>query len=450
MKTMPGNGTPKFINDSLKFGIKPGLDRISVLLNRLGDPQKKIKCIHIAGTNGKGSVAAYCAYSLAGSGLRTGLFTSPFLLDFSERIRILDGEDKDGMIPSSEVRRLSKMVEEASRPLIEANDPPTEFELVTAMCFLWFYEQKVDVAVMETGLGGRFDSTNVIEEPVCTVICSIGKDHESRLGDTVRKIAFEKAGIIKPGCPCVVMSPDLMMTLSEDEKNDVYEVMSNTGKERGSQILFIGDDELVQSCGMEDKGTMVFEYCNREYRTRLLGTHQAANAALAIEALRIFGLGEDDITQGIYETRWPCRFEVFQTDPVVIFDGGHNPQGAASFANTYNRALAGSLAGKPLRMVIGAMEDKDIDGIIEAYYAAGLNIKEFICVKPDNPRSISPAKLSQKIKFVYNDTDIITYDDRYEGAKIAYRSSEVDGMPLVVTGSLYLVGDIRSHMKGFA
>ena len=447
---MPGNGTPKFIDDSLKFGIKPGLDRISVLLNSLDNPQDKIKCIHIAGTNGKGSVAAYCAYSLAGAGLKTGLFTSPFLLDFSERIRILDAEDKEGLIPSSEVLRLSKIVEEASAPLIEAGDPPTEFELVTAMCFLWFYEQKVDIAVMETGLGGRFDSTNIIEKPVCTVICSIGKDHEARLGDTVRKIAFEKAGIIKPGCPCVVMSPDLMMTLSDDEKKDVREIMSNMAEEKGSDLAFVGDRKLLQSIKMEDKGTMSFEYCNREYRSRLIGTHQAANAALAIEALRIAGLGEDFITKGIYETSWPCRFEVFQTDPVVIFDGGHNPQGAASFADTYNKALAGTLAGKPLRMVIGAMEDKDIDGIIEAYYAQGLNIKEFICVRPDNPRSISPAKLSQKIKFVYNDTDIITYDDRYEGAKIAYRSSEVDGMPLVVTGSLYLVGDIRSHMKGFA
>ncbi|MBP5654465.1 MAG: bifunctional folylpolyglutamate synthase/dihydrofolate synthase [Clostridiales bacterium] len=447
---MPDNGTPKFINDSLKFGIKPGLERISVLLDRLDNPQDSIKCIHIAGTNGKGSVAAFCAYCLATSGLKTGLFTSPFLLDFSERIRILEGDDLEGMIPSSEVARLSKKVEKASRGLIEAGDPPTEFELVTAMCFLWFAEQNVDVAVMETGLGGRFDSTNIIRKPEVTVICSIGKDHESRLGNTVREIAFEKAGIIKTGSPVVCMSPDLMMTLNEDERHDVYEVMSNTASQKDTTISFAGDDELIQSCEMNENGFMTFEYGDREYSTRLNGTHQAANAALAIEAMKIFGLGDDKITEGIYKTHWNCRFEIWSKDPVVIFDGGHNPQGAASFANTYNKVLAASLASKPLRMVIGAMEDKDIDGIIEAYHRGGLNIKEFICVRPDNPRSISPVKLSQKIKFVYNDTDIITCDDRYEGAKIALRSSEVDGMPLVVTGSLYLVGDIRSHMKGFA
>ena len=447
---MPDNGTPKFIHDSLKFGIKPGLERISVLLDRLDNPQDKVKCIHIAGTNGKGSVAAFCAYTLAAAGYRTGLFTSPFLLDFSERIRILEGDDLEGMIPKEEVKRLSALVEKASSELIEAGDPPTEFELVTAMCFLWFAENKVDIAVMETGLGGRFDSTNVIKHPEVTIICSIGKDHESRLGNTVREIAFEKAGIIKPGCPVVCMDPKIMMTLSEEEREDVFEVMSGAARAKGSDIVFAGGPDLLASCVMSKTGYMAFEYKDREYRTRLNGTHQAANAALAIEALSIMGIDEDKITDGIFSARWNCRFEIWSTDPVVIFDGGHNPQGAESFAKTYNRVLEGSLAGKPLRMVIGAMEDKDIDGIIDSYYRADLDIKEFICVRPDNPRSISPAKLSQKIKFVYNDTDIIACDDRYEGAKIAYRSSELDGMPLVVTGSLYLVGDIRSHMKGFA
>lgn len=445
---MPADGTPKFISDSLKFGIKLGLDRMSVLLSRLGDPQNKLRYIHIAGTNGKGSVAAYCAYSLAGAGYRTGLFTSPFLVDFSERIRILDGEDKNGAIPSVDVTRLTDLVKDAASDLIDAGDPPTEFEIVTAISFLWFAEQGVEIAVMETGLGGRYDSTNVIEHPEVTVITAIGRDHEDRLGDTVAKIAYEKAGIIKPGCPVVCMSPDLMMTLSDDEKKDVKEVMSRVASEMGSEIFFTGDSDLLESCRMDETGIMSFILDGCEYKTRLNGIHQAANAALAIRALRIIGLDEETIAEGIQNTRWNCRFEIYKTCPVVIFDGGHNPQGAASFADSFNRALAGSLKGRPLRMLIGAMADKDIDGIIKAYLEAGLDVREFFCVRPDNPRSISPFELSKKINFVYNNADIILCDDRYDGLEDAYHRSCEDGMPLVVTGSLYLVGDLRSHMKG--
>ncbi len=447
---MPDNGTPEFISDSLKFGIKLGLDRMSVLLSRLGNPQNSLRYIHIAGTNGKGSVAAYCAYSLAMSGLKTGLFTSPFLVDFSERIRVISRDDTEGNIPAEDVARLTAVVKEAAGPLIESGDPPTEFEIVTAICFLWFREQAVDVAVMETGLGGRFDSTNVIDRPEVTVICSIGKDHEDRLGDTVAKIAYEKAGIIKPGCPIVCMSPDLMLTLDGSEREDVWEVMSETARQNGSPLIFVGDSGLLDSCVMDSEGVMGFVYEGKRYQTRLNGVHQAANAALAIEALKIMGLTDNEIREGLIATRWNCRFEIFSSDPVVILDGGHNPQGAASFAATYSRVLAGSLKDRPLRMLIGAMADKDIDGIIRAYLEAGLDIKEFICVRPDNPRSISPLELSKKIKFVYNTSDIILCDDRYEGAKTALRKTSADGMPLVITGSLYLVGDIRSHMKGFA
>ena len=445
---MPANGTPEFISDSLKFGIKLGLDRMSVLLSRLDNPQDSLRYIHIAGTNGKGSVAAYCAYSLALSGLKTGLFTSPFLVDFSERIRVMTEDDLEGKIPAEDVVRLTAKVKDAAKPLIESGDPPTEFEIVTAICFLWFREQSVDVAVMETGLGGRFDSTNVIERPEVTVICSIGKDHQDRLGHTVREISFEKAGIIKPGCPVVCMSPELMLTLDDAEKEDVRDVMTEVADQKGSPIQFTGDHKLLESCNMDPEGIMNFEYEGSRYQTRLNGIHQAANAALAIEALKITGLREDEIRKGLLATEWNCRFEIFSSDPAVILDGGHNPQGAASFASTYNMVLGGSLKDRPLRMLIGAMADKDIDGIIKAYFDAGLNVKEFICVRPDNPRSISPIELSKKIKFVYNTSDIILCDDRYEGAVSAYRKSSSDGMPLVITGSLYLVGDIRSHMKG--
>lgn len=445
---MPANGTPQFISDSLKFGIKLGLERMSVLLSRLDNPQDSLRYIHIAGTNGKGSVAAYCAYSLVNAGYRTGLFTSPFLVDFSERIRVMTEEDTEGNIPAKDVARLTEKVREAAKTLIDSGDPPTEFEIVTAICFLWFEEQGVEVAVMETGLGGRYDSTNLIEHPEVTVITAIGKDHEDRLGDTVAKIAYEKAGIIKQACPVVCMSPDLMMTLSSDEKEDVKKVMGDVASDKGSGIFFTGDKELLESCRMDETGLMSFVFEGREYKTRLNGIHQAANASLAIKALKIMGLDEDTIAGGILDTCWNCRFEIFKTDPVVIFDGGHNPQGASSFADSYNRVLAGSLKGRPLRMLIGAMADKDIDGIIKAYFDAGLDIKEFFCVRPDNPRSISPFELSKKINFVYNSSDMILCDDRYMGLEDSYHRSCGDGMPLVVTGSLYLVGDLRSHMKG--
>ena len=205
---MPDDGGLRFIEYSRKFGIKPGLERIERLLNALDRPHDKLKFVHIAGTNGKGSVASFMGASFALAGFRTGVFTSPYLERFSERIRVIDGregferyraDDRTGEISEEDIVRLAGEVEKASSGLVEEGDPPTEFEILTAMCFLYFAEKETDIAVLETGLGGRLDSTNIIEAPLCSVISSIGMDHEDRLGDTAAKIACEKAGIIKVG-----------------------------------------------------------------------------------------------------------------------------------------------------------------------------------------------------------------------------------------------------------
>ena len=456
---MPDPKVPELLEGALKFGIKPGLERITTLMELLGNPQDSFKSVHIAGTNGKGSVATFISSIMAAADKTVGVFTSPYLERFSERIRIIDGragldkyvaDDSYGEIASVDLERYSAQVKKAREKMISEGlcDEPTEFELITAICFLYFAEKKIDVAVLEVGLGGRLDSTNIIKDPMVTVVTAMGLDHTGVLGNTISEITGEKAGIFKEGSPAVCFDPDLMI-LPDDMKPDVRATLISKAEEKGIPLTFAGSKEAFESARFTEDGRMEFTYEGTVYSTALNGKHQIGNAITAIEAAKKCGISEEAIKDGIALARWKCRAELLSLKPVIIIDGGHNPQGALSLGATMNEMLGGSLRGKPVRLLMGVMSDKDVDGILEAYKTCGINIRSAVTVTPENPRSEPADVLAHKINYVYNiSDDLEAVPDAIEGTRLAYRKSLDDGMIILATGSLYLAGQIRATLKG--
>ncbi len=447
--------TPEFLNDALKFGINLGLDRMNKLDELLGNPEKSVKAVHIAGTNGKGSTAAYISSILAASGKKVGIYTSPFLERFSERMRIIDGvsglslltlDESYGEISKEDLDRLSSEVEKACNQMVqEGYEHPTEFELVTALCYLWFKENKVDVAVLETGLGGRLDSTNVVENPVCTVITAMGLDHTDRLGNTIEEIAYEKAGIFKSGSPAFVSEPSEMI-LDKESQEKVREVFVRRAEEVGTTVEFLSKGDAVAK--YLSNGRMEFTLDGNTYSTYLQGDHQISNAATAIKVCRKLGISERDIRAGVSSTFWKGRCEIMSLKPLVIIDGGHNFQGATSLATTLNKVLDGSLKDKPIRVVMGVMKDKDVDGMLHALCEGNVNLRDVYAVKVNNPRTMDPSELSIKIKEVYNNlVEVFENDVASRAVEEAFLKSCEDNLPLLITGSLYLLGEIRGGLK---
>ena len=281
-----------------------------------------------------------------------------------------------------------------------------------------------------------------------TVITAMGLDHTGVLGNTIAEITAEKAGIFKEGTPAVCFDPDLMI-LPEEMKGDVRDTLISKAREKNIDITFAGNKEAFDSVCFTQDGMMKFTYGGTVYETALNGRHQIGNAITAIEAARKCGISEDAIREGISLARWKSRAEILGFDPVVILDGGHNPQGAVSLGETMNEMLGGRLKGRPVRLLMGVMADKDVSGILEAYKSCGINVKSAVTVTPDNPRSEKADILAQKINYVYNITDDLTAcENACEGAKLAYEKSVKDGYILLATGSLYLTGQIRATLKG--
>lgn len=449
-----GNNEPEFLKDALKFGINLGLDRINALLNELNNPQKDIKAIHIAGTNGKGSTVAFLSSILAQSGLKVGIYTSPFLERFNERMRILDGksdldafinDDSIGEISNEDLNLYSSMVQKAADKLIrEGMEPPTEFELVTAISFLWYQKENVDVVVLETGLGGRLDSTNVIDNPLCTIITAMGMDHSDRLGDTIGKITGEKAGIIKKNCPSLFLDPSVTLLLNEVEQNEVRDVLINRAEELNSPYSFVCPD-MNQKVVYDENKMMSFVYDDKTYKTTLLGEHQIQNASLSIECAKLLNISDEDISEGIRKARWKARAEVLSTNPVVIMDGGHNPQGILSLGKVLE-GLDLISGDKKVNILIGAMKDKDMDSMLDIFSSIVRNVQFFFVTRVNNARSFEANELYNKIKFVYNRNDLMgdrVFEDANTASLEALEQTFEDGTPLIILGSLYLAGEIR-------
>ena len=408
------------------FPGKPGLERMQPLLARLGNPQKELKCVHVAGTNGKGSTCALLASILQRAGYRTGLYTSPHLTDFSERIRI-DGEE----IPNDEVVRL------AQRVLTEAEDcraegfPLTEFELITAMAFLWFREQNCAVCVLETGLGGRCDATNVIESPLLTVLTSISLDHTKILGDTIEQIAFEKSGILKPGVPCVCY-PDLPRAAEG--------VIRTTAQVQSARLVVAPLKDLT-FVDTSLRGTRLLTERSMPLTLPLLGEHQMKNAAVVlacVKELRALGweIPDSAVQEGFENVSFPARMEVLSETPPVLLDGAHNPEGTAALA----KAVKKYVTKKRMIGVCGMMEDKNVreavrklDGVMEKVYT----------VAPDSPLAMSAQALAAEWERRRIDAEPVS--SVQEALEKALQEGAQRGV--LVCGSLYLAGEARPLLK---
>ena len=453
---MSDSRTPKFIEESLKFGINLGLDRMNELDRLLGNPEKKLKVVHVAGTNGKGSTVTFLSTALAEADYKVGIYTSPYLERFSERMRIIDGreglnrllgDETYGEIDQESLDRYSAMVQEATDVMTASGyEHPTEFELVTAICYLWFMDSGVDVAVLETGLGGRLDSTNVIDNPLATVITSIGFDHQDRLGETIAEIASEKAGIFKADVPAFAAAPEDML-LPLEAKKDVRDTLTAMASQKNTSGLTYVSANFDSAVFTED-GRMLFEAFGEKYETRLQGRHQVLNATLAIRVLKdVFGIPYGVLKDGIAKARWKGRAELLSVDPPVILDGGHNVQCAESLIGTLKEMCGGRFRDLKFRLVIGVMADKNVEGMIEAYKNAGLDPVDVLTVRVNNPRSMDPVTLYKIIEVVYNNSIMpVAFDSASEAVSEACRKTKEDGIPLLVTGSLYLIGEVRGKL----
>lgn len=409
----------EYIDGVSWLGSKPGLDRVTELLEKLGRPQDRLKFVHIAGTNGKGSCAAMLASVMKCCGYKTGLFTSPYLFRFNERMQI-NGKD----IEDSVLAELVSQVKPAAEAMAEH---PTEFELMTAAALLWFAAEGCDIVVLETGLGGRLDATNVITAPEATVITSIGLDHTQYLGDTVEKIAAEKAGIIKPGCDCVLY----------EQQESVMDVIRDRCEELGA-ILHVADFSRINS-EFDSLYGQSFSYKGELYALPLLGKHQLKNAALALETVEVlrargWKLEQSDVEHGIYAVNWPGRFELIHDEPLFVVDGGHNPQCAQTVVDN----LMTYFPERHRVLLIGMLADKDVQGTLDVLDTAA---DEYVCVTPESERALPAAELAKLLeKYGKRVTVSPTIRVAVGAAGVAAGETGV----VCAVGSLYSVGAIRA------
>ncbi|MBE6549756.1 MAG: bifunctional folylpolyglutamate synthase/dihydrofolate synthase [Ruminococcaceae bacterium] len=393
---------------------KPGLERISALCKALGDPQKDLKFIHVAGTNGKGSFCSMTESVLRAAGYKTGLYTSPYIKVFNERMQV-GGE----MISDDELASLTEYV----KPIADAmTDKPTEFELITAIAFEYFKRHKCDVVVLEAGMGGRLDSTNIIRDPLLSVITGIALDHTAFLGDTVEKIAAEKAGIIKDKSPILWGGDDA----------SARAVIENTAKEKGSEFFFVDYSKLQNINATLDGTTLDFSE-HKNIKINLLGLYQPKNAAVVLSAVDILrkegmDIPESAVKEGLLSARWQARFEILSRDPLVIFDGAHNPQGIDSAVMSIKHYFR----DKKVYVMTGVLKDKDY-GVISTRLAE-IASRAFV-MTPENPRALSAEEYSKILESKGVSSE--AYGTIKEAFAAAKQAAKQDGVPLVCLGSLY-------------
>lgn len=409
------NESVEYIHSLLAFGIKPGLERISMLLDLLGNPQDKLKIVHIAGTNGKGSTSTMISNMLIASGKKTGLFTSPYVIDFRERIQI-DGENVDKTLFAECVTKVREKIEELNKQDIII----TEFEAITVSAFLCFVKAECEYVVLEVGLGGRFDATNVVKKPEAVVITSISLDHIAILGDTIEKIAFEKCGIIKENVPVIT---------SSNQCDDALRVIRETCESKNCDLIITKPKETEI---LDDSifGT-VFAYKDDVYKTRLTGNHQIENTVNAIECAKVLGIKQIAISSGIEKTKMIARMEIIGEKPLIIRDGGHN-EGCAealySFLKKYNV--------QKISMLIGLMADKDVEGYVKKITPL---CKSVVTVTPSNPRALNGESLKEITEQYCDDVKFV--NNPKEGYKYILSNTKEDET-ILVCGSFYMMSDI--------
>ena len=417
---MTGREAVEYMESIEWMGSRFGLERTEYMLEKLGNPETKLRFIHIAGTNGKGSTAAMLASVLQCAGYKTGLYISPFLEKFNERMQV-----NGAMIPDGDLGRITEIVKNIADGMDEKT---TEFEIITCVAMAWFLEKKCDIVVLETGLGGRLDATNAIPAPLVAVICNIGLDHTAILGDTTVKIAGEKAGIIKRGSRIV---------LYQQSEDAVTEVFRKKCAEAGDTMVVA---DFSKICVLKnDISGQRFKYDGwGDVEIRLLGEHQRKNAAVVLETvgeLRLSGvdISDEAVHEGLSSAVWPGRFELLHRNPYFIADGGHNLQCAASFVD----ALGEYFPDRKATMIIGVLADKDYPAMMDmlAPYA-----ERFVTVTPNSPRALSARKLAELLGKYGKPVDACgTVNSAVE---TAFAKAGESGL-ICSIGSLYMTGEIR-------
>lgn len=422
------NEAIEYIHSVKWKGSRPGLSRITELLNKLGNPQHKIKAVHVAGTNGKGSFCAMLDSVLREEGYKTGLFTSPYVEEFNERIR-LGGENISD-------EKLAEYTERVKNAAVTIEDTPTEFELITAIGLLFYAECGSDIAIIEAGMGGRLDSTNVFTAPLLSVITGIALDHTEYLGDTIEKIAFEKAGIIKQNTP----------VLFGGEDTSAKKVISDKAGEMNLPF-FITEREKVENIRASLGGTY-FDFDDmKDIFIPLLGSYQPYNAANVISTAKILNsngikISEESIRKGLSKAEWKARFERLSpkdSEVTVIFDGSHNIEGItaaiASIKTYFNQKV---------NLIMGVMRDKAYDQMV-------LNLSEVVqnafTVTPHNERALSAKELAYE--FIKNGVSANSYNDIETAVFEGITQSQAEKTPLIILGSLYMYADIKSSVKKY-
>lgn len=404
------------------------LARMQNLLDHLGNPERELPCVHIAGTNGKGSLAAMTAAILTHAGYKTGLTISPYVTDFRERFQI-----NGGMIPPRTLASLTQKVLSAVEQITaEGGEPPVEFEAVTAVALLWFAREKCDLVVLETGLGGRCDATNVMPRKLVAAITRIGLDHTEILGDTLEKIAAEKAGIITGGCT-VVCYPD--------QPKEAVGPLAEAARRQGAAFLTpdLEDLTFLKSRSLENR----VNYGGYEATLAMPGRHQAYHAAMAVEiALALwreygYEISDDAILAGLAEAKMPARMEVLCRHPLLLLDGSHNPDGARALAELLRKAgYEENLVG-----VLGVLADKNYESMLTALAPV---FEKLYTVTPNCPRALSAEDLQRAARF---HLDAEAAPDVRTAIRAAIRYAEERNLPgVVVCGSLYLAAEARPYL----
>jgi dihydrofolate synthase / folylpolyglutamate synthase len=421
-----------YLQDLQRFGIKLGLENISAVLSSFHHPQRSFPSVHVAGTNGKGSVCAMLAEILSRHGLKVGLYTSPHLVRVEERIRV-----GDRMIPQKDFCRLTGVVKRRVERLLaqgKLDAPPTFFEVLTVIAFLYFRERKVDIAVLETGIGGRFDATNVVT-PILSVITNISIDHREHLGTTLKQIAFEKAGIIKPGVPVV----------SGIESGDAFRVIRARAIEDKAPIFFpYGRDGRLTA--EKRRGRYVFRFRHDggtfRFSPGLRGEHQGMNAVVAITAASVLDrtwrpLQKKKIIEGVERAEWQGRLETFSRNPLVLLDGAHNEAGAAAL-----KKYIEDFCGRPPVIVFAMMKDKAVKRFASLVFPLA---REVILTSMPYPRAATPAEALSLVRPFGREFVI---EPSLKKAVALARAVAGRRGTVLITGSLFLVGEAKKKRLG--
>lgn len=411
----------EFVESSSIVRERYGLEKLQQALHLLGDPHHHTEFVHIAGTNGKGSTAAMTASVLQTAGYRTGLYTSPHLMRYNERMQI-DGvpiSDEDFVEAASQVQRVCEQL----------GGVPIVFEVLTLMALWYFAQQHCDIVVLEVGIGGLLDSTNVIPSPKAAIITQLGMDHTETLGNTLEEIAAQKGGIIKEGTPTV-------MALQEPSAVAVVQQICD----KHHAPLALADPERLRVLDASVAGQMLEDREYGKLKLPLAGEHQRKNAANVLEAVAMlrtqgYRISDDDVREGIAKTVWPARFERLSTAPDFILDGGHNPQ----CLHAATAALREYYPGQKVVFLVGMMADKDTDHMLAEMASIA---KSFVCIRPDSPRAMQPQLLAQQLTERFHLPACACGSVR-EGIAEATRQAGKEGV-VCALGSLYLAGEVRA------